>query len=45
MNPIHEKVKFCTQEVLKKLDSINLKRRHSPETTNLKKKKLSQRAQ
>ena len=44
MNSIPEKVKFCTEDVLKKLENISCKRRHSPENLNLKKPKLSQRS-
>jgi kinesin family member C1 len=45
MNSIPEKVKFCTEDVLKKLDNVSCKRRHSPEKLTQKKPKLSQRAQ
>lgn len=44
MNNITEKVKNCTEDVLKKLENINCKRRHSPDSSNLKKPKLSQRS-
>ena len=44
MNPVIEKVKNCTDHVLKKLENVSCKRRHSPENSNLKKPKISQRS-